>query len=366
MNDKESLIFFNLLGLGFRTVLKLKTKFGTLKNVLSASSDSLMNTQGIRKKALESIIKHRDSDILEKELNLANKANCDIITIDDDSYPKQLKTISSPPIVLYIHGELKPEDNNSVSIVGTRTPTRYGKKMAHNIGYNLAQQGVTVISGLAKGLDSQAHNAAIEAKGRTIAVLGSGLLRLYPKENRKLAKKIETSGAVISEFPLETTPYRSNFPIRNRTISGLSLGTVVVEAATKSGTLITAGFALEQGRVVFAVPGNMDQPTSQGANALIKQGAVLLQDTEDIFREIPYLKRTKSATQEQEKIKLSDKEQEIVSILDSNPVHIDEITESATMTAPEVSVLLLTLEMKKVLKQLPGKYYAIYENKSFV
>ncbi len=366
MNDKECLIFFNLLSIGFRTILKLKTKFGTLKNVIDASSDALINTPGIRKKSLEAIIKYRNSDILEKELKLAEKSKCNIITIENSDYPEQLKTISTPPIVLYIHGELKPEDKNSISIVGTRKPTKYGKKTAHNIGYHLAEQGVTVISGLAKGLDSQAHSTAIEAKGRTIAILGSGLLRLYPKENTKLAKKIETHGAVISEFPLETTPFRSNFPIRNRTISGLSLGTVVVEAAAKSGTLITAGFALEQGRIVFAVPGNMDQPTSEGANALIKQGAILVQDVDDIFREVPYLKRTKTSLSKKEKIKLSDKEQEIIGILKSDQVHIDEITENTTMTAPEVSVLLLTLEMKKILRQLPGKYYAVYENESFL
>ena len=246
-------------------------------------------------------------------------------------------------------------------MIGTRKPSQYGKKIMRKLSYDLAEQGVTIVSGLAKGLDSCAHAAALEAKGRTVAVLGSGLECLYPKENKKLARQIEESGAVISEFPLETAPYRSNFPIRNRIISGLSLGTIVVEAAAKSGSLITAGFALEQNRTIFAVPGNIDSPYSEGTNNLIKQGAVVVSNAESVFKEIPYLNKSiKSCAQTGvRKEKFSKNEKTIVDLVSKKTIHIDEILDKTEFTAPELTVLLLSLEMKNVVKQLSGKYYTL-------
>lgn len=362
MNETECYIFLNLLSIGYRSVLKLKNKFGTLKDAMAASKEHLLQVQGIRKATIESIVEKRTQPVLLKELDLIKKAQCALITFDDESYPESLRHIDYPPLVLYVRGELKPDDKNAIAIVGTRTPTRYGKKTAYDVSYQLASEGVTVVSGLAKGLDSEAHLGALEAKGRTIGILGSGLLRMYPRENEKLARRIMQNGAVMSEFPLETEPFRSNFPIRNRVISGMTLGTVVIEAAAKSGTLITAGFALEQGRAVFAVPGNVDQPTSEGANALIKQGATLMQTADDIFRELPSLTRKKGTTplaQKSEPVeKLAPNEQKIMKLLADKPVHIDEITEGCDdMSAAEISVLLLTLEIKNIIKQLPGKYY---------
>ncbi len=365
MNETECCIYLNLLNIGYRSVIKLKNRFGTLVKALSAPDRELLSVEGIRKKTLESIVEKRHQPLLQKELDLQQKSDCDLITINDETYPDALRQIACPPLVLYVRGALKPEDKNALAVVGTRKPTRYGKKTARSLAYQLASGGVTIISGLAKGLDSEAHQGALDAGGRTIAVLGSGLLRMYPRENIKLARRIAQSGAVISEFPLETDPYRSNFPIRNRIISGMSLGTVVVEAAAKSGTLITAAFALEQGRAVFSVPGNVDQPASEGANSLIKQGASLVQNADDIFRELPYLTRRKDLPDQNKHksmaVKLSSKEKSIVDLLSDQPVHIDELTQLCHMSAAEISVLLLTLEIKRIIKQLPGKYY-VHDN----
>lgn len=370
MNEKECLIFLNLISVGYRTVQKLRERYASLSEALSASAQCLEKIPGIRKPTIASIVEKRNTSVLKNELGLLKKSGCRLVAICEDEYPSQLKEIHNPPLVLYIKGDIAEQDINSIAIVGTRKPTDYGKRTARKIAFDLAGNGVTVVSGLAVGLDSQAHQGALDAGGRTIAVLGSGLMRMYPQSNVKMAKDIEKNGAVISEFPLEVAPFRSNFPIRNRIISGLSLATVVVEASAVSGTLITAGFALDQGRTVFAVPGNIDQPTSEGANALIKQGASLIQSTEDIFREVPYLakKLTVQAkpqiaeNKQKIKLKLSDKEQKLVEIIIQKPLHIDEITDLCDMASPEISVILLTLEMKKIIKQLPGKYYSIEEN----
>lgn len=366
MHEKECLVFLNLLSIGYRTVLKLRETFGTLKDALSAPESDLLNIKGIRRKTLEAMCEKRSSSCAEKELALLERTSFHAITIDEPEYPEYLRQISTPPLVLYVWGTLTPADSNAIAVVGTRNPTQYGKRIAHKISYDLAGQDVTIVSGLAKGLDSEAHRGALESGGRTIAVLGSGLLRLYPHENKRLAEKIAHNGAVIAEFPLETTPFRSNFPIRNRIISGLSMGTIVVEAAVKSGTLITAGFALEQNRTVFGIPGNIDQPSSEGVNALIKQGASLIQSVDDIFRELPTLKRSQTLSETkasaQPKVKLSPEEKEIFDLISTQPIHIDEITEKSSRTAPEVSVLVLTLEIKQVIKQIPGKFYTINEN----
>ncbi|MCD6460062.1 DNA-processing protein DprA [bacterium] len=361
MDERQIYIFFNLLSIGYRSLLLLKNEFGSLSNAIKANEHDLLKIKGIRKNTVNNIIEKRDSSILDKELALCKKSGCRIITIEDSEYPEQLKEISLPPLVLYVKGELMNEDKNAIAMIGTRRPSQYGKKIMRKLSYDLAEQGVTIISGLAKGLDSCAHNSALEANGRTIAVLGSGLECLYPRENKKLARIIEQSGAVISEFPLETSPYRSNFPIRNRIISGLSLGTIVVEAAVKSGSLITAGFALEQNRTVFAVPGNIDSPYSEGTNNLIKQGAVIANNAEAVFREIPYLKRINKGGNEKiaHKINFSEKEKTIIDLVSKQIIHIDKILDKTEFTAPELTVLLLSLEMKNVVKQLSGKYYTL-------
>jgi len=370
LNEKECLIFFNLISVGHRTIQLLKQRYATLTDAIFAPASELEQIPGIRKPTIASILEKRNSGVLQKELNLLKKSGCSLVAVCEDNYPTQLKQIHNPPLVLYIKGNITDQDMNSIAIVGTRKPTDYGKRTAKKIAFDLASNGVTVVSGLAIGLDSQAHQGALDAGGRTIAVLGSGLMRMYPQSNVKMANEIEKNGAVISEFPLEVAPFRSNFPIRNRIISGLSLATVVVEASAVSGTLITAGFALDQGRTVFAIPGNIDQPTSEGANSLIKQGASLIQSADDIFREVPYLSKQNTSqvkphpaeNKQMIKLKLSDKEQKLVEIIFKKPLHIEEITDLCDMPSPEISVLLLTLEMKKLIRQLPGKYYAVEDN----
>lgn len=361
MTERDALIFLNLLSIGYSSMVKLRDHFGSISNALSASEQDLKKVSGVRKTSIESICEKRSKPILDRELSLLERTGCHLITILDDIYPSALKQIACPPLVLYVRGELLPEDGNSIAVVGTRKPTQYGKQVAAEFSKVLAAQGVTIVSGLARGLDSAAHSGALEGGGRTVAILGSGLLRLYPKENEKLADAIEKNGAVISEFPLETKPFRSNFPIRNRIISGMSLGTLVVEASAKSGTLITAGFALEQGRSVFAVPGNIFSGHSEGVNNLIKQGAALVQNPDDIFRELSMLKRRDGNLETNKRetltVKMSPDEKSVITFISDNPIHIDEITERSDMTAPEISVLLLTLEMKGIIKQLPGSYY---------
>ena len=223
---------------------------------------------------------------IDKEIGLIKKYDVEVITIDEDQYPKNLKHIYNPPRVLYVKGKLIPEDYYSIGIVGSRKASFYGQQNAERLGSELAQKGFTVISGMARGIDTYAHKGALKAKGRTIAVLGSGINVVYPPENKTLMDEISRNGAVISEFPIDTRPNRQNFPMRNRIISGLSMGVLVIEAARKSGALITASFALEQGREVFSLPGRVDMSTSRGTLGLIKEGAKLVESVDDILEEL--------------------------------------------------------------------------------
>ncbi|RJP61124.1 MAG: DNA-protecting protein DprA [Candidatus Auribacter fodinae] len=361
MNEREALLFLNLLSIGYRAMCALKDRFGSLSEAMQAPDKDVLAVPKVRQATLQAICDKRKDSILHHELDLIERSSCEVITIADEKYPVSLKQISLPPLVLYVMGSIEAQDMNSIAIVGTRRPTSYGKQAAQDIASALAGQGVTVVSGLARGLDSIAHRAALDVGGRTLAVLGSGLLRLYPHENRALADAVAQNGAVISEFPLETKPFRSNFPIRNRVISGLTMGTVVVEAAAKSGTLITAGFALEQGRAVFSVPGSIYNATSEGANNLIKQGACLYQSVDDIFRELPALHRNGDVLElpleMPAPVDISSDEKKVLNLIGTDPVYIDDIIEKTEFSAPEIAVLLLTLEIKSIIKQLPGNYY---------
>ncbi|MBN1591874.1 MAG: DNA-processing protein DprA, partial [Candidatus Coatesbacteria bacterium] len=270
--------------------------------------------------------------------------------------------ISDPPALLYVWGELEARDSYAIAIVGTRACTHYGQQAAHGLALELAAMGITVVSGLARGIDGHAHRGALMGKGRTIAVLGTGLDQIYPPEHVSLAKKISENGAVISEFPSSIPGLPRNFPIRNRIISGLSLGTVVVEAPTKSGALITARLALEQGREVFAVPGNITNEASRGPNQLIRQGAISVLSAQDIIKEVaPEIKgmmredTIKKATEA--KLNLSPSERKIYEVLTQEPLHIDEITLSTSLPQPEIAVGLFNLELKGLGKELPGKLF---------
>jgi DNA processing protein len=289
-----------------------------------------------------------------------------IVTCLDDSYPPSLREIADAPIVLYAKGKLPAPDSMSMAIVGSRKASLYGLSNAHTFAMRLAELGFTIVSGLARGIDTAAHNGALKARGITVAVLGGGLANMYPPENRKLADDICEAGTILSEFPMETPPVPYNFPRRNRIISGLSLGVIVVEAAQRSGALITADFALEQGREVFAVPGKIDHPASQGVHNLIKQGAKLVTSVDDILEDLqPQVTAClKAGAQpvgstrniQAVPMELSQQERQIYDHLSDRPVHIDELTQQCGSTVPVMSVLL-QLELKRLVKQLPGKLF---------
>jgi DNA processing protein len=285
-NFVKDLILLNMVeGIGSIRLKALLDEFKEPGRILKASVEKLRSVKGIRASianAIKDIDSHHD---VEKEIALAAKEGVGILTIFDEDYPENLKNIYDPPVVLYCKGCIKKEDSLAVSIVGSRKCTYYGMNMADNIAERLAFSGVTVVSGLARGIDTAAHKGALKT-GRTIAVLGSGLGNIYPAENKPLSEKIARNGAVVSEFPMQMPPNKNNFPQRNRIISGLSAAVLVVEAANKSGALITADFALEQGRDVFALPGMAGRLSSAGTNSLIKQGAKLVDSAEDILEEL--------------------------------------------------------------------------------
>ena len=295
------------------------------------------------------------------------------IRIGDKGYPGNLKNIHDPPKVLYVSGKILPEDDMAVALVGSRRASNYGLETCEEMAFELASFGVTVVSGMARGIDSAAHRGALKAKGRTIAVMGSGHDHIYPPENDKLYAEIAAKGAVVTEFENDMPPLPENFPQRNRIISGLSLGVVVVEAARNSGALITANFALEQGRDVFAVPGKISSHTSSGANELIKDGAKLVQSVEDVLEELAIVREYREdSTENRVKIgkmtkayvynSLTEKERRVYKTLSDEPANVDDISERTGDMAPQdVSAILVKLELKKVISRLPGDNYILKE-----
>ncbi len=343
----------------------LLSEFGSFEKVFKASADEITRVKEIGPiigARVPQAIKEID---LKKEMDLIKKYGIRVITFLDKDYPENLKTIYDPPVVLYVKGNILPDDKLAVAIVGSRLASFYGIQTAEKLGFELASHGITIISGLARGIDSSSHKGALKAKGRTLAILGSGLANIYPEENIKLAEKISESGAVISEFPMETIPDRGNFPKRNRVISGLSLGVVCVEAAEKSGALITCDCALEQGREVFAVPGKVDSMTSKGTNKLIKQGAKLAQGVEDILEELnietfhrsPNGIESRSANGKGQTLLLDKNENLVYTLLSSDPKYIDDICLESGIGLNRIAGILLNLEIKKFAKQLPGKNF---------
>lgn len=370
MTRLEALVGLNMVAeIGTIRLNKLLELFGTPENILNAPYEKLMEVFGIGEKIAQNITSLKKEDI-EKEINLARKHNLKILTKDDSDYPENLKNIYDPAIVLYVKGNLEPEDKLAIAIVGSRKASFYGLSSAEKFAYELAKQGLTVVSGLAYGIDTQAHKGALKAKGRTIAVLGSGLANIYPPQNKKLCGQISESGAVISEFPLNTEPLKQNFPRRNRVISGLSLGVLVVEAARNSGALITADFALEQGREVFALPGKVDSDTSFGTNGLIKQGAKLVSNIEDILEELNLIPTsavslTKKEDNTKENIKINElttDESVLYNTLSQQPLHLDDIVDRTRLDVSRVLNTLLSLEMKRRVRQFPGKQFSRIEN----
>lgn len=297
----------------------------------------------------------------EREFEFCRKNNIHLISFLSQEYPINLQNAPSPPPILFYKGSLLPQDEVSISIVGSRNYTPYGKAVTQKMAFELASAGITVISGMARGIDSFSHQSAISANGRTIAVLGSGIDVIYPSENRKLYEQIAENGAVFSEFPLHTAPIAQNFPIRNRIVAGLSLGTLVIEAAKKSGTLITARLAAEAGREVYAVPGNICTPFSEGTNELIKDGAKIVTSTQDIISDLQHYLRQILPTQNEIKKSpppsLTPIERKVYNLLSLTPTPLDIIIQETQIPASELLPLLTDMELSGYIKQLPGSNY---------
>jgi DNA processing protein len=367
MTRLEALVALNLIGdIGSIRLNKLLDYFEEPENIFSASEEKLMGVCGIGQILAQRICAFKKEDI-DQELVLAKKYGLKVLTVDDKDYPENLSNIFDPPIVLYVKGRIIAEDKFSIAIVGSRRASFYGLSSAENFGACLASQRFTIISGMARGVDTASHRGALKQGGRTIAVMGSGFSQIYPPENKELCEEIARTGAVISEFPINTQPLKQNFPRRNRVISGLSLGVLVVEAARNSGALITADFALEQGREVFALPGKVDSGTSFGTNELIKQGAKLVSCADDILEEFSlYINANNKTRGEEEpllKSELSnDEEMQLYNLISSEAIQLDELIERANLDIPKISVLLLSLQMKKLIQQLPGKQFVRSEH----
>jgi DNA processing protein len=348
-------------GVGSTLIKRLVDQFDSPEAVFQSPMKELQKIEGLSEKVALEIRKGPLEKRVERELSLLKEVGGTILTLKDDAYPKRLKDIYDPPAVLYVRGEFKKEDDLAVSIVGSRKTSPYGRGITERVSQELARHGVTIVSGMARGIDSLAHWGAISAGGRTIAVLGCGVDVIYPSENRNLFKKIIDCGAVLSEFRMGSPPEAGHFPKRNRIISGLSLGVVVVEASTKSGSLLTAGYALEQGREVFAVPGNVGFDGSRGTNRLIKEGAKMVESYEDILEEIlPQWKREEEMAQ---KVKspdqdLPEEERILYKLLEETPLHIDAIIQESGFEPGKVSSLLLNLELKGFISQWPGKCFS--------
>jgi len=359
MNERDAYIALNMMEkVGPVGVRALVSALGTAAAIFEAGRESLMQVRGIGPDGAGAILDQRDSVDWEGEQERAAGAGVRIVAQIDAEYPRQLLEIHDPPLALYISGSIESRDAHSIAIVGTRHPTNYGLQCAERLAFQLASAGFTVVSGLAEGIDTVAHKSAIKAKGRTIAVIGSGLDCLYPVSNKDLAKEIAGHGAVISEFPFGRKPDKTTFPIRNRIVSGLSKGVVVVEAGLKSGALITVNQALEQGRAVFAVPGRIDSPASQGTHKLIKSGAKLVVDVEDVISEYEFLippGAGRAAGQSRPAPRLTNEEACLMGFLESGEQNVDGLIRMSGLAPSAVAAILIGLEMKKMIHMQPGR-----------
>lgn len=357
MTETEAFVALNMLPrIGPVRVRRLLEAFGSPEKVLAAKAKDLCAVNGIGEEVASSVLKWEEQVDLGAELDRVAKAGAHVVTLNSPEYPALLREIHDPPTVLYVRGVIPKA--TAIGVVGTRKPSHYAAECAKKLSYQLAYAGVTVVSGLARGVDTAAHQATLAAKGHTIAVLGSGLDYLYPPENAELADKIAETGAVITEFSMQTKADRQTFPMRNRIISGLSVGLLVVEAGTTSGALISATQAGEQGRSIYAVPGRIDQPKAIGSNRLIQQGAKLVLSAQDIlddmgllFSEKPELNKPAPAAE------LTAKEEAVRDAIGDDEATMDEIIAKCGLPTPDVSSTLLALEMRKLVKQLPGSRF---------
>jgi DNA processing protein len=348
-------------GIGSVRFKALLDVLGDPESAWNASPDAWLN-MGLNQKIVDSFQRVRKGVSLDQVWDRIQSLGVEVLTWDDGTYPRLLKEIDQPPPVLYVRGSFILEDDWSVAIVGTRRVTAYGRQVAEEVATTLAQNGVTVVSGLARGVDSIAHQSAISAGGRTLAVLGNGVDVIYPPENRNLAAQIMEHGALVSDYPLGTQPDGINFPPRNRIISGLSRAVIIVEAGSTSGALITATFAAEQGRDVFAVPGNINAPQSQGTNRLIRDGAFPLLNPQDVLETLNLTMVTEHRTV-RVVLPADPIEARLYQLLSQEPRHVDEIRSQANMPIEKVSATLAMMELKGMVRQVGGmNYVAVREH----
>jgi DNA processing protein len=349
---------FNLVkGIGPMKVRALLDHFGDLESAWHANVAGLQHA-GLDRRAVDNLVRARSRLDLDAELEKLAAHDVHAITWEDPAYPPRLLQIPDPPPVLYVRGQLTPADEWAVGVVGTRRASAYGKTVTVRLATDLAVNHVTIVSGLARGIDGEAHRAALKAGGRTIGVLGCGLDLVYPPEHRHLAHEVVEHGALVSEYPLGTRPEASNFPPRNRIISGLSLGVLVVEAGSKSGALITADFAADQGRDVFAVPGNLYVRSSEGTNRIIQDGAKLITGVEDILEELN-LNMVAQQVELRAVVPETETEARLLQYLSLEPVHVDEISQQSGLPITDVTSNLALMELKGMVRQVGGMNYVV-------
>lgn len=360
--DERSILFgiHELPGFGWRSIQKLLHQLSDLTILLQRDWNPPEHS-GLQPDKLKGLKENFHRDFVASRLSKYAEAGIGFVTVLDEAYPALLRQTAKPPWVLYYRGNERLLQASAIAVVGTRTPTVYGKKAAERLSRGLSDAGLTVVSGLARGIDSCAHLGALQGKGSTIAVLGTGLDIVYPPENKNLFREIADNGLILSEFPLGTSPHPGLFPLRNRIIAGISLGTVVVEAALKSGSLITADQALEESREVFAVPGPITSPKSMGALSLIKQGAKVVTGVEDILEEYGEISCSNSAAAigHQHAPVWTEEERLILGLMDGEPLSFDDLLERSHFQFGHLHSVLLSLLMKKEIEQLPGSMYVI-------
>jgi DNA processing protein len=365
MDAKDALIALNMIDhVGPVRLRQLLEHFADPPAILAAGRDRLLRVGGIGLETADSIASWESTVDLQGELRRIREFGCSVVTQLDEEYPPMLREIYDPPVVLYMKGTLLPRDRNGVAMVGSRQTTPYGLEMARRFGYQLGSIGVTVVSGGARGIDTAAHQGALSGKGRTIAVLGTGINRVFPPENADLFERIAGQGAVLTQFAFNRPADRQSFPIRNRIVAGMTLGTLVVEATVTSGAMITANFAIDYGRQVFAIPGRIDSPRSKGCHELIKRGAKLCESAEDVLGEFEYLfpkagERGLGATSGMlPTLALSEHEQTLLDIIGTEGEHpMDTLIRGSGLPCSTVAVAMLGLEMKRLVRQLPGRLF---------
>ena len=346
-------------GVGPRIRHRLIERFGSARAALEAPPSALREVEGVRAKVLDELLASASSSEAETELAICREQNVKIVPISGPGYPPLLREIYDPPGLLFVRGSLEPQDGLAVAIVGTRHATQYGLRSAARLAESLARAGLTIVSGLARGIDGAAHRGALAAGGRTVAVLAGGVLKIYPPEHQELAAEILQHGALVSEAPSDTIIHGGMFPQRNRVISGLSLGVIVVEAGDRSGALITARHAMEQGREVFAVPGRVEDRSSWGCHQLLRDGAKLVQSADDVLEELgPLFTPTPSdagrVVHHPAELQLNELEQQVLDAIETDPTTIDQIVGTTGLPVPRVLSTVSVLEMRRLIRRTSG------------